>query len=190
MRVWQSKNTMVGPDVAEWRAWYGTVRSSRGKVALMSLSIWGQWKETRENVRAEIDGKRHYDWEWNEGVSIIHEPEWMMVPKNYSNRVELLGFSYGRFDRRGGYYVGRALNEASVIKLVLVPWPAVIVMFGIGPLWRVSKQARRKWRRNRRLAMGHCGECGYDLRGSTGGCPECGGSGMLKHALPAEGGGA
>src|SRR6266566_2350582 len=150
LRLARWSNTTVGADAIESRAWYGYIRSSRGKVALMTLSFSGQGKvRVTEEIRKDSDGKTHYDWEWNDGLPTKREPEWMMVPKSYSNRVQFLGFSYGRFERHGGYYMGNAPNEVSVIKLVLVPWPAVVVAFGIGPGWGVSRKLFRRWRRKR-----------------------------------------
>ncbi len=188
LRLARWSNTVVGADAIEVRAWYGYIRSSRGKVALKTLSFSGQAKvKVTEEIRNDSDGKTHYDWEWNEDLSTKREPEWMMVPKNYSNRIQFAGFNYGRFERRGGYYMGNSPNEVSVINLVLVPWPAVVGAFGIGPLWWMCERALRKWRRKRRVAMGRCGECGYDLRGSKGECPECGGKPrerMVREAHP------
>jgi hypothetical protein len=50
------------------------------------------------------------------------------------------------------------------------------------PLWSLSLVTaaapmfwlRRAWRRRRRLRAGLCPACGYDLRATSGRCPECG----------------
>ncbi len=64
----------------------------------------------------------------------------------------------------------------STVGLPLIPdWPAflasvllyAVLTFASATAWRSA----RSWRRRRR---GHCVGCGYDLRGSTDRCPECG----------------
>lgn len=50
--------------------------------------------------------------------------------------------------------------------LLAITTAALPCRFGL-LLWR-SRRSRR------RMASGLCGECGYDLRASTGQCPECG----------------
>jgi len=47
-------------------------------------------------------------------------------------------------------------------------------------LWLLMVQGSGRFRRLRRRRRGHCTNCGYDLRGTSGGggvCPECGASG-------------
>jgi hypothetical protein len=55
---------------------------------------------------------------------------------------------------------------------VYVPHWAVAVVFGVLPVAGLV----RVWRRRRRLRRGLCVSCGYDLRGNSGRCPECGAS--------------
>src|SRR4051794_39550201 len=57
-------------------------------------------------------------------------------------------------------------------------WP--LLLFGLIPALLIAfglPRARRRWVRlvhERRLQTGYCVECGYDLRGTIGRCPECG----------------
>jgi hypothetical protein len=174
LRVHRMTNTMAAPGLADSRTWYGFIRSSRGKVALMTLSVQGQWTEVREYVQRAYDGKTRYGWMLGDGRQGKPEPEWMMVPKSYDNRFEFLGFSYGRTDRHGGYYLGPAHNEVSVRRLLLVPWPAIVILFGFTPTWWGAKALLKRSKRNKRMSQGLCPKCGYDLRATHTKCPECG----------------
>jgi hypothetical protein len=54
-----------------------------------------------------------------------------------------------------------------------VPYWALAVGAGVAPaLW--VRGWRRRRIRARRLARGQCVRCGYDLRATSGACPECG----------------
>ena len=53
---------------------------------------------------------------------------------------------------------------------VTVPYWLVAALAAVLPAWRF----RRAWLRRRRAVPGVCRACGYDLRASSGRCPECG----------------
>ena len=60
-----------------------------------------------------------------------------------------------------------------------VPWYMVILLLGLVPLLDVVRVWERRRSRNTADTK-TCPGCGYDLRASTGRCPECGA------AIPAE----
>jgi len=81
-----------------------------------------------------------------------------MTPKPASWRA--LGFEliFNRVSLTQGYFV-----------LGLPFWPAALALAG-ATAWGAAR-----WHRSQtRLRHGHCRACGYDLRGSSGTCPECG----------------
>jgi hypothetical protein len=53
-------------------------------------------------------------------------------------------------------------------------WPILILLWC--PAIYAWLKGRRQNRRNKRIALGLCLDCGYDLTGNVSGtCPECGG---------------
>ena len=100
---------------------------------------------------------------------------------------EFLGVKYSRrygdpYNGYGGIYINgeRVTEDSSVL---LVPLWQPVVLFSILPaLWLVNRSHRWLARR-RAIRAGLCLHCGYDLRGATGPCPECGRSGALTAAI-------
>ena len=79
--------------------------------------------------------------------------------------------------------LGFAFNRTGSTWRVDVPFWAIVATF-VSPfaLWCVGLRRRRK--RNR-AARGLCPDCGYDLRASPDGCPECGSGRITAFAVPA-----
>jgi hypothetical protein len=78
-------------------------------------------------------------------------------------------FSPGR-----AFFPLQGWSASTTYRLYAVPIPVVIIVFAAYPAWEVFVARRRRLRREYRLAHGHCLHCGYDLRASSGRCPECG----------------
>ena len=74
----------------------------------------------------------------------------------------------GTVDRN--YFHRERPFAASPFRLIEIPFWSITVATGVLPL---AVFVRSKFRR-RRVAKHACAECGYDLRGSPGQCPECG----------------
>jgi hypothetical protein len=52
-------------------------------------------------------------------------------------------------------------------------WGIVLAVLGVTPLCWLAGVRRELWRR-KRVRAGLCVQCGYDLRATSGRCPECG----------------
>ena len=55
---------------------------------------------------------------------------------------------------------------------VRLPYWLIVPATGVPPVLYLRRLVT--WRRRSRVRRGLCGRCGYDLRASTGRCPECG----------------
>jgi len=94
---------------------------------------------------------------------------------------ELLGQSASdvlrglRYDREAqheflGFTVARGTSRAGPFRYVVVPYWFVVLLTAILPVrWWLVRRRRRG-----RAFAGRCLDCGYDLRGTPGRCPECG----------------
>jgi hypothetical protein len=106
-------------------------------------------------------------------VGIGREPVDAVVKHDYYERpvkkgkddMDFEGMSGGQ--RIGvGYFQSRDPRVHYVLAPLWVVWGlASVPMFVVG--W---KEVRKRWRKSMNLCEG----CGYDLRGSSGRCPECG----------------
>jgi len=96
---------------------------------------------------------------------------------------ERLGFGYVRDVRQSQPPPAtrpRVLHEIRPVgpttheqRILVVPlWPFLLATAGPATGWLVARRRRR--RRERRATLGLCTACGYDLRASSGRCPECG----------------
>ena len=88
-------------------------------------------------------------------------------PWNSTTRVELLGFRF--------FYAEEGSSRFEYFVLgfwkVIVPMWMILMVTAVPPLlWLAAPRLRRR----RRARKGLCPSCCYDLRGSTGACPECG----------------
>ena len=75
-----------------------------------------------------------------------------------------LGFSYEKQSTRSGPSLQESLHASIPL------WLPVLLLL-LPPAFWVTSPARR---RERRLRLGLCATCGYDLRASPVRCPECG----------------
>lgn len=74
----------------------------------------------------------------------------------------------------GDLSMGRLEDGTEVTWFVELPYWAIILVTGTLPLMRSASRRRERQLRQRRLDAGLCPACAYDLRGSSGRCPECG----------------
>jgi hypothetical protein len=79
------------------------------------------------------------------------------------------GREFGKVEGLGFKFGGLKGPEGSLWNLAVPYWFLVTAAMVSPAVWLV-----RMRRRHRRMRVGLCRRCGYDLRASAGRCPECG----------------
>lgn len=148
-------------DLAQAAAWMqgprrgGEVGFSRGQLL---VQFWRRWEEPldSERMKSELGGGRNR----------FYHPHARQFPFGIEYRTA----SLGRADRAKTPPDAVGWDSGTVT----LPCWAPVLLFASCPVaaffWTIPRR-----RRARRLKMGLCGDCGYDLTGNVSGlCPECG----------------
>ena len=128
------------------------------------VSFWRTYLHYPASMAEGEDGNP--DGRWHLGHSSVQ-------PNGYAGYFGL--FSRGRDEGRviaGFGYVARPkeITYGARYHAVILPLPFILLVVA-APVLRWLHLRRRRLLRERR---GLCAQCGYDLRGSAGKCPECG----------------
>jgi len=142
--------------------WVGSVHNGRGALAVATIArtIRNPAGGTRGPVLERGSPKRGLHW-------APGPPRRPSAPAVYG------GFRTGFFESVSHTSTSRGGGVLSRGSAVTVSWWVPVVLLAAMPVVRGVRFVRRR-RRDRRVRMGLCLHCGYDLRGSPGICPECG----------------
>ena len=144
--------------------WVGSVHNGRGALAVATIARTirnpAPGGGTRRPVLERGTAKRGLHW-------APGPPRRPSAPPEYG------GFRAGFFESVSHTSTSRAGGVLSRGSAVTVSWWVPVVLLSVLPVVRGVRLVRRR-RRDRRMRMGLCLHCGYDLRGSPGICPECG----------------
>jgi hypothetical protein len=117
-------------------------------------------------------------WQWFGGES-LRPPGSPLADASPWSRVglittlEVIPYSDGVGVATGDPTVVSQLFVATSCRSFVVPLWLVSLGAAVLPVRWTARHVRERLRRQR-TREGRCGACGYDLRGSTGRCPECG----------------
>ena len=114
--------------------------------------------------------------------SWIWDTDYFGDPRRYARRQPLTDSMYAQgmghyLEHRFAGFAARYRFDPSgsgrggtMFRVLVVPYWFLLGVTAAAPAWWLAVTRRRR----RRLAAGLCTGCGYDLRASTGRCPECG----------------
>lgn len=137
---------------------YYVAGCSEGKLIYCSVKLWSSGNLMYQPWESATKEGPSWRWALKREVSWGNELNWPSYFKwvRWYSRTAALKRS-GR-DVRG----------------LALPCPLIASIFGTWPVVSSGFWVLRRLRLRRRRASNCCPECGYDLRGGIGGCPECG----------------
>jgi hypothetical protein len=162
---------------ADWFGWHSTDAARNtwragdvvvGRSGFYVSWQWFQFEKPAHAVEYAVMLKREqgFRWEVSEGQSMP------FVGRTLWNRLGFGGSKSGVITDRAGS-VAAPQRYWYIFDNAHVPYWFLLVVFGLGGM-PVIVRLRRHRRRMRRLRNNQCVACGYDLRASSGRCPECG----------------
>jgi hypothetical protein len=128
-------------------------------VLVVVLMLWGIANFMRGTLPHVELGSNREIWFEAGGISCMHVVE-QAKPPDEIKHLDL----HMKLD--GPWFIATGIWTA--------PYYAIAIAALFLPLMRGMIGHLRKRKKVRRLAMGHCPQCGYDLRMSEERCPECG----------------
>ncbi len=137
--------TSVSPD-----------RSLRRRVALARGRVWYQHINLLPGTRAIIPSRVYIAGNIDDVANQSPLPG-----------IETAGFEVGQ-------YVARTNRPVWHERRVIVPLYALVLLSAALPIAWALAERRAAGRTQKRLKLGLCLQCGYDLRASQDRCPECG----------------
>ena len=112
---------------------------------------------------------RRWAFRWYSLPATLYDPMaagWSGDPSNYiPKRYPLVNWN--------GFYALRR-EEPDIWYTAGVPYWSVAAILATIVAFQISRQLARRRTRAIRIERGCCGNCGYDLRGGSAVCPECG----------------
>ena len=126
-------------------------RSTPGAVEITAIHFESEPGRMAEGFNWYCDARR-----WSQSRGLIRHESWVW-------------YGFG-FDRSSETVKNNGPKYTNYYWAISLPLWLLAIVFGIWP-WMRWRARRRK---RRRLAVGLCPRCGYDLRATPDRCPECG----------------
>ncbi len=138
---------------------------------IVTLRLQSSTHPTGEGRRAMDSARGMWLWEYGSRRPIANGPGIARRDTGWKRA----GFAaYARHDGTPPTGTGQARRHVLDDYAVEFPYWTPIALLGLPSAWYLARRWRQRRTARMRRRAGLCPACGYDLRGSPHGCPECG----------------